>query len=49
MSTGGALVTLIGVAILLFTWWLFHHEKRKMEVYKANKARLQAEPAANRP
>ena len=49
MSTGGGLVMLIGVAILLFVWWLAHHEKRKMDAYKANKARLQAEAAANRP
>ncbi|HEX8486824.1 hypothetical protein [Sphingomonas sp.] len=49
MSTGGALVMLIGAAILLFVFVLYHVEKRKMAAYKAKKARLQTEATANRP
>ena len=45
MSTGGAIVIIGTAAILLFVWWLAHHEKRKMDAYKADKARLQAEAA----
>jgi hypothetical protein len=49
MSTGGAIVMIGAFAILLFVWWLAGHEKKKMDAYKANKARLQAEAAATRP